>query len=180
MQAFTIKEFKPTILFLIKFVGLYIISNLIYGWYVTSWYPRPDPMTHWVADHCVAILRSFGWPVLLQDSLAKPTTLILNEGKSILAIYEGCNGINTVIVFLSFLLAFGPYQKKMGWFILVGLMAIHIANLFRIVLLFMVSSYLPDYMYFTHKYLFTAFIYLVVFLLWVWWVVKLSPVKRDE
>jgi exosortase family protein XrtF len=175
MAAFSFQEFKPTILFLVKFLGLYVIGNLVYGWFVTAWYPSPDPVTHWVSMHSTAIVRMLGYTATWQDSVARPTTLILNEGKTILSVYEGCNGLNTVVVFLSFLLAFGPYVKKMVWFIPLGLLVIHVANLIRIVLLFLVAIYMPHHMYFTHKYLFTAFIYLFVFLLWVWWVAKLTP-----
>jgi exosortase/archaeosortase family protein len=69
----------------------------------------------------------------------------------------------------------------MIWFVPLGLAVIHVANLGRIVLLFLVSLYEPEYLYFTHKYLFTAFIYLFVFLLWILWVMKIAkPKPKDE
>ncbi len=79
-----------------------------------------------------------------------------------------------MIIYLSFLLAFGPYTKNMAWFAPAGVLAIHIANLARIVLLFWVTLYHPHYLYFLHKYLFTAIIYVAVFVLWIIWVSKFS------
>jgi len=176
-----IKEFKPTIFFLLKFFGLYLIGNLLYGWYVTSWYPQPDPLTQWVTSQSAMVLDLFGYDTSVHDYPGKPTTYIAWNGKGIVSVYEGCNGLNVVIVFLAFLFAFGPYKKALAWFTPLGLLIIHVANLGRIVLLFLVSIHMPDVLYFTHKYLFTAFIYLFVFLLWIWWVVKLAkPVNNEQ
>ncbi|HMP98621.1 MAG TPA: exosortase family protein XrtF [Cyclobacteriaceae bacterium] len=175
-----LQEFKPTILFLIKFFGIYIIGNLLYGWYVTAWHPAPDPLTNWVTEQSAAGLRVFGYDAVAYEHHARPTTYITLNEKAVVAVYEGCNGLNVVVVFLAFLLAFGPYTRKLAWFIPLGLLVIHISNLLRIMLLFMVSLHMPNFLYFTHKYLFTAFIYLFVFLLWIWWVVRLAKPKQSN
>ena len=180
MTSFSFKEFKPTIFFLVKFLGIYLITNLLYGCYVTAWHPRPDPVTSWVSNQSAAILRVAGYDSQSIDNTKKPTTIILNGDTSVLSVYEGCNGINSAIVFLAFLLAFGPYNKTLFWFAPLGILLVHIANLLRIVLLFFVAIYLPHYLYFSHKYLFTAFIYLVVFAMWIGWVVKLSKASNEK
>jgi exosortase family protein XrtF len=172
-----IKEFRPTILFLIKFFGIYLVGNLLYGMYVTDWHPRPDMMTTWVTHQSSDILNWFGWETEAYEHGTKPTTYIATKDKALVSVYEGCNGLNVVVVFLAFLLAFGPYTKKLFWFIPLGLAVIHLSNLARIVLLAMVSVHMPNFLYFTHKYLFTAFIYLFVFMLWIWWVMKLAKPK---
>lgn len=174
----TLSEFKPTIFFLVRFLGIYVISNLLYGWFVTAWYPSPDPMTSWVTEQCTSVLNVMGWEVHSFDHATKPTTYIATSVKNIVGVYEGCNGLNVAIVFLSFVLAFGPYSKTMAWFIPLGLLVIHLSNLTRIVLLAVVSRHIPDFLYFTHKYLFTAFIYLFVFLLWIWWVTRLANLSE--
>jgi len=168
------KEFKPTILFLVKFFGIYLIGNLLYGAWITHWDPSPDPATHLVTSQSTAIVKLFGYDASVQDYSNKPTTSIQFDNQGVISVYEGCNGLNVGIVFLAFVFAFGPYIKSLVWFVPLGLLIIHIANLARIVLLFFVSLYEPRYLYFTHKYLFTAFIYLFVFLLWLWWVMKLA------
>jgi len=174
MNGFSFQEFKPTIFFLVKFLGIYLVVNLLYGWYVTAWYPNPDPVTSWVSDQSAVILRAVGYEASSINHERKPTTLILNDKDAILSVYEGCNGINSGIVFLAFLFAFGTYRKALLWFAPLGILMIHLSNLARIILLFIVSIYLPDHLYFAHKYLFTAWIYLVVFALWIVWVKKFS------
>jgi exosortase family protein XrtF len=174
---FNIKEFIPTILFLAKFVGIYLVGSFLYGVYVTAYEPTPDPATRWVTRQTALVLTSCGWPAKTEDSTKKPITNISFKGKNILAVYEGCNGINVMIIFVAFLFAFGPVNNSLFWFIPLGLIIIHLVNLARITLLFWVSIYKTDYMYFMHKYFFTAIIYVVVFAMWVYWVRKFSVYK---
>mgnify|MGYP002777385489 CR=1 FL=1 len=174
-----LKEFKPTIFFLVKFLAFYLIGSLLYGWYISSWHPNVDPITSEVADQTSILLNVLNWETSVFDHYRRPTSNLVLNDKAILAIYEGCNGVNVTIVFVGFLLAFGQINKRLYWFIPVGLLAIHAGNLLRIVLLFFVSTKLPDFMYFAHKYLFTAFIYLIVFVLWIWWVRTIpKPVRQ--
>jgi exosortase family protein XrtF len=172
LKTFSLTEFKPTIFFLLKFIGIYVVVNLLYGVYVTAYVPGPDPVTSQVAAQTSFTLQILGWPTTTKDNAKKTTTELIFESKSILAIYEGCNGVNVMIIFVAFLIAFGPISKTLWWFIPLGLAILHVMNLLRIALLFWVALYLPDFMYFTHKYLFTAILYVVVFLLWVVWVKK--------
>jgi exosortase family protein XrtF len=176
----SIKEFKPTILFLLKFVGIYIVGNLVYGFFVTAYEPRPDPVTHIVAFQTGLVLQSCGFPVGVTDGNAKPTTDITYLGSTRLAVYEGCNGINVMIIFVAFLIAFGPISKPLWWFIPLGIAVVHAANLARISLLFLVAEYMPKAMYFTHKYFFTAILYVVIFLMWVWWVRRSTRLKTSH
>lgn len=179
MKNFSFKEFKPTIFFLGRFLGMYLIGNLLYGLFVTSFSPKPDPVTRWVSEQTRFVLTSCGWPVDVRDHHGKATSLIVFENHSVLAVYEGCNGLNTIIIFISFLVAFGPLNGKLLWFIPLGLVIVHAANLLRITLLFFVAQFRPDFMYFIHKYVFTAFLYVVIFMLWIWWVKKFAIQKNE-
>lgn len=174
MMFRNIKEFKPTILFLLKFVGLYLAGNILYGIYVSSYNPEVDPATHHVSVQSAHILSACGLPVQHADYAHHPSTLILENGKTMLSIYEGCNGINTMVIFVSFLIAFGPLRKSLLWFIPLGLLIIHIVNLLRIIFLFFVARHLPQFMYFTHKYVFTGILFAVIFALWFWWIRKFA------
>jgi exosortase family protein XrtF len=178
IKDLSIKEFKPTILFLSKFVLIYLIGNLLYGWYVTSFNPRPDSATKIVSEHTATALQPMlvyrPWVV---ESPKKPTTILIYGGKSIVSVYEGCNGINIMIIFVAFIIAFGPFGYKMLWYIPLGIFIIHIFNIVRIAALFLITLEKPNWLYFTHKYLFTAFIYGIVFLLWIIWL-RLTSAKQ--
>lgn len=177
MAAISISEFKPTIIFLLKFIGLYFSLSLLYGFYVEAYEPKPDPATVWVTNQTADVLGLLGWKTETYSYPNKPTTSIQYQGKGMVSVYEGCNGINVIIIFLSFLFAFGPVNNRMAWAVSAGMVIIHIANLGRIAGLFFVVHYLPGAVYFSHKYLFTAFIYAVVFALWMVWL-RINYAKR--
>ena len=178
MKALSLKEFKPTILFLVKFVGIYLAANLLYGIYVTAYLPGPDPITSIISQQTATALGVCGWPSTTKDDEKKPTTQLIHEDRSVLAIYEGCNGINIMIIFVAFLVAFGPIGKRLLIFALAGILIIHLMNLVRISVLFFVVLYMPHFTYFMHKYFFTAILFVIVFVLWIIWVKRFSHLKE--
>jgi len=180
MKSLPLKEFKPTILFLLKFVGIYLVANVLYGIYVTAYSPGPDPITRIVSQQTAIALGVCGWPSTTKDDERKPTTQLIYNGRSVLAIYEGCNGINIMIIFVAFLVAFGPINKRLWIFTLAGILIIHLMNLVRISVLFWVVLYLPDFTYFMHKYFFTAILFVIVFVLWIVWVRRFSHLKEIQ
>ena len=167
------KEFKPTILFLVKFIGFYLLTNFLYGLYVESYAPLADPVTHWVTNQTSSFLNVLGQNTGTSAEEGGKNVLIMSGEQEILAVYEGCNGINVFIVFMAFVVSFGNPGKKALWFVPLGILIIHLSNLARIVLLYFVHEHLPGLMYFTHKYLFTSVIYLMVFILWYVWITKI-------
>lgn len=175
-----IQEFKPVILFLLKFIFIYVVGNIAYGLWVSSYEPAPDPFTQSVTEQTSWLLDVAGWKTIVRENSQAPTSTLYYQTNAIISVYEGCNGLNTMIIFLAFLVSFGPIRKEMIWFIIVGFLIIHVANLLRVGLLFQVALYFPDSLYFVHKYLFTAFIYGVVFVLWIVWVKRAVKFKNGE
>ena len=169
----TWKENIPALKFLGIFLGVYLVGNLLYGFYVEWHYPTVDPVTHWVANQTAMLLRFFsGSEVSTFSTNVKPTVSLIENNKSILRVYEGCNGLNVMIVFVAFIMAFGGVNKQGTLFSVIGFAIIHLSNLGRVVLLFVVAKNYQSYFYFVHKYLFTAILYVIVFALWWLWVAK--------
>jgi exosortase family protein XrtF len=177
---FSWKEFRPTILFLFRFIGLYFVANLLYGLYVTSYEPYPDPVTKSVTRQTAWVIGIFSQQPLVVDHQAKPTTTLLSDNKSVVSVYEGCNGVNIVIMFLAFLFSFGPYRRALLWYALGGVFIIHLFNIGRIAGLYSITLYTPALTYFVHKYIFTVFIYLVVVALWLSWIQKFANQKHKQ
>jgi len=172
-----LREFKPTIFFLIRFVLIYLVGNITYGFYISKFLPKADPATHSISVLSTDILALCGEPVRYWAHAEHPATSIVKNDKPVLSVYEGCNGVNTLIVFASFLLALGPYGRSMAWFLPLGLGTIYLANVGRILVLYAVALYQPHALYFIHKYLLTAVLFGIIFLLWIWWVKKIAIKK---
>ena len=83
------KEFKPTILFLAKFLGFYLIANLIYGAYVTAYVPGADPVTIAVTNQSAQLLSWFGWPSAVAVNPEMANVPIIYNQRTIVWVYEG-------------------------------------------------------------------------------------------
>jgi exosortase family protein XrtF len=164
------KDNKRAVLFLLKFVGLYVVLNTIYGFVIESYKPEVDPITYMVSVHTKYLLSLFHENIQVVLSNFKPTTALKYNGITIIAVFEGCNSINVMIVFIVFIISYSGSIKSMIKFIPLGLVIIYMMNLLRVTVLFWVAYYFPNKLYFFHKYLFTAIIYLVVFGLWYEWI----------
>ena len=169
-----LKEFRPSIYFLLKFLGVYFLGNVAYGLFVESFSSGPDFITVHVARQVSSLLNITGESVTVTASHLRPIALLIHDQKSVLNVYEGCNGINVMVVFVAFLIAYGGRWKNIVWFLPLGIVTIHLFNLLRIFGLYVVALNYQEYFYYIHKYIFTAFIYFIVFVLWIIWIFKLN------
>lgn len=174
-----LNEFKPALRFLLIFLSVYFVLNLLYGLWIESLGSKPDFATQWVSRQSAKLMDAFGYAAQATPNPDGPTVLMVSGDRIILNVFEGCNGLNVVIVFLAFILAFGGSAKKMIWYIPMGLLAIHAFNLGRIMLLYFLSFTGSNYFHYFHKYLFTAILYGAVFFLWWLWII-LNHGKRTH
>ncbi|MEJ0030753.1 MAG: exosortase family protein XrtF [Bacteroidota bacterium] len=171
------KDQKAILFFLLKFVGLYVVLNTVYGLWISSYAPLPDPITKVVTHQSVACISITEKNISIGSVATSPNVPILKDGRAVVNVYEGCNGLNVMFVFLSFVIAYTGTLWKTAWFCVVGLVLIYIFNLFRVSLLYFIAEYYPNNLYFFHKYLFTGVLYGIVFVLWYFWVRKVWPTK---
>lgn len=171
-------EFKPAINFLLRFCLTFGALSLIYGFWVKSYGASPDPVTRMVASHIQGILKLFSPDVTTSPRVGDPSVDVFINGTYSISVFEGCNGVAIVNLFFSFLVGFWGNAKKLAIYTIVGILVIHLANLARLVLLARFALTNSQLFHFTHKYLFTLSIYVIVFILWYFWVVKINPVKR--
>jgi len=165
-----LKEFKPAFFFLFKFLGIYLVGNILYGFYVESYGDKPDAATMSVTAQTGEVLRWCGESITLREHPGRPTVSLEESGHRVVSVYEGCNGVNVMIVFLAFMIAFGGPLKSLVGFSIVGLLIIHLANIGRIFLLYFTAQLYRQYFYYMHKYFFTAILYVIVLALWAVWV----------
>jgi len=173
-----LKEFKPALVFLGTFLALYFAGNILYGVYIEFNGQKADAITHLVTEQSSWFLNLFGYDTRPEEVAGVPKVALKEGSDVILLIYEGCNGINVMIVFIAFLIAFGGPVKSLFVFLPAGLVAIHIFNLLRIALLFDLAFDHSTRFYYYHKYFFTATLYLVVLALWAVWVIWFNGTRN--
>lgn len=172
-----IKQYKDSLLFIVKFVGLYLVLNTAYGFFVEYYETRPDPITSMVTNHVAIGLSLFHDHIDTVPDLREPNIHLQLNRENVVSVFEGCNSINVMIVFISFLIAFKGSVQATVIFACLGLIAVYIINLIRVGLLFEVAYYYPQHLYFFHKYLFTGIIYLIVFAIWYVWIQRVRSEK---
>ncbi len=172
-----LKDFKYSFLFLGKFLAVYFCCNILYGIFIDSYINQPDPITYWVTAQTSSVQNAFGVESSIEINEGKKSISMKDKGDGVINVFEGCNGVNVMIVFIAFLIAFGGSLKRMIWFLPLGLLIIHAFNLLRIILLYVAAQQNTRYFYYIHKYFFTAALYLVVIVLWIVWVNMLSEKK---
>lgn len=171
------KEFLPAFKFVGIFLGLYLVLNFAYAFWIETVRPAPDRATILVTHHTAKLLALFGEDTGIKINDTQPTVSLLKSNSIVVNVFEGCNSINVMIVFIAFLMAFGGSTGNLLWFAPLGLSIIYFFNVLRVALLYYVSAYWQQYFYYIHKYAFTAFIYSVVFTLWWIWIEKVSGVS---
>ena len=123
------------------------------------------PFTSVLADISAWIIHFFD-----PDTVAYGKHIQSADGKFVIAIERGCNGIEAVIILVSAILAFpAPWRHKVIGLVL-GFVAIQALNLVRIVSLFFLALWSREWFDVFHIYLWQALIVLdalIVFLIWL-------------
>jgi exosortase H (IPTLxxWG-CTERM-specific) len=120
------------------------------------------PFTAKIARVSGAILNALGEPVAVEG------TEIRSEAFAV-QIENGCNGLETVLLFGSAVLAFpAPWKRRLAG-LLLGFAAIELFNLVRVVTLFWIGGHRPALFSASHTILWQSLVVLfgvVTFLLW--------------
>lgn len=168
-----LKQYKPFLLFILKFGLAYLVLTLVYERYLAIYENQGnqiDSITQAVASQTQAVLTGFGKKATTHIELESASIQLLYKNKHVASIIEGCNGISVIILFITFVFAFTGKTKQTLLFIFFGSVFIYVLNLLRIAILTVALYHYPEYENIMHRVLFPAFIYGVIFILWIVWV----------
>lgn len=168
------QQFKVPILFIARFLAVFVCGSLAYGAYIQSLGNEPDVFSWFIGNNLKSIFQE---DITLRQIEGYPAIELLYKGNSLISLFEGCNGMAVIILFFSFIIAYRGRWMDAAWFSVAGIVIIHLANLLRLSLLLFISAYNNDWFHFMHKYFFSLVIYLVVFALWAVWIVYIAPKK---
>lgn len=160
---------------LLRLLFLYLGWFLIYN----IWLHPQETLDLIVIDNSIllskATLELFGYNVYTGGD-----RLIGIDGSGGLWIGDSCNGITLFAVFTGFILAFPGSQKSKLWFVPAGIVAIHLLNVTRIIILAILDLYSRAWTEFNHTYTFNILIYGFIFLLWLFWINRYSDLQTKK
>jgi exosortase family protein XrtF len=172
-----LKENKIFLQFLAKFLITYVVFTLVYNFYLSGFDKQKfaiDDITTFVAKKVEVGLQLFDNKAIVEKLSTETSYKVVFKDKYLTRIIEGCNAVNVLILFVSFVFAFSSTLKKTLLFTLFGVVLIFILNILRIVFINIISFYFTNSHTFIHDILFPVMIYGIVFALWYYWVVKFS------
>lgn len=165
----------PIVKFLVKFCGLLFIWQVIYTFFLEPTRVLDSFLTKKIAQLSIYILSN--WYSIYSKVDAFGLQRLFVEDRWSLRITHSCNGLILMVLFAVFLICFsGDWLLKLITSV-VGVFAIYLINVFRVVSLVLVQIYAPEYLNFSHHWLFTAIVYGFVFSMWLLWINKLSKIK---
>ncbi len=159
---------KLLLSFILKAIALYLLWYFIYDYLLL----RNGFMDKFLIQHLVKstafVLGLFGYAVYIYADA------VGIDGTHGVLIGAPCNGMELFALFAGFIIIFpGKFKYKL-FFIPLGILAIHLLNIIRLVALAMVVLYKPESLEFNHKYTFTVFVYAFIFIFWMIWVNKFA------
>ena len=150
--------------FLLVFAGLLALA---FGLELTPWAQAwlVTPWTDGVARVCGALVRMF-------DSSITTTGNVIATTRSAfaVAIEAGCNGVEATLVLAAAMLAFPATWRHRLAGIVVGVVAVQLLNVVRVVSLFYLGQWNQQVFEWAHLYVWQALIMLDVLIVWVIWV----------
>ena len=173
---------------IIYFVIILVLSHFFWKFFVVGDEVEVDsfvtlfgidisrPFT-WLAQHIAhvvtASLNFLGFDVALE-----PNNIVRHEnGRAIRVVYS-CTGIKQAYIFCCIIAFYrGPWLKKL-WYIPLGLVIIHLFNIFRIASIAGFIKNYPASFDFLHEHLFKYMFYGIIFLMWVFWEEKIVLKKQ--
>ncbi len=160
------KTYRPTIIFIFKFLLIYLLLVVLYNMYLRQYAGDTDPVTRWVGQVVTKIYHYLGLQVQTVPIGHEPGLKLLINGQYVARIIEGCTAASVIILFGAFVISFGQSLKKSLVFAVVGSLLIFGFNLLRIVFLGYLLFAWPQYQELAHRVIFPAIIY--GFVVWLW------------
>lgn len=164
--------------FLVLASVLYLSLYLLYQFVVKKYTWYDQKFIGQIIQGADFVLEKLGYTTfkVLQD---RDMQVIGIDGSNGVWVGSNCNAITLFSLFAIFIIAYPGQHKHKWWFILSGIIAIHLLNILRVVGLALLSLKAPEYLDFNHTYTFTFLIYGFIFSLWMLWINRFAHADKN-
>jgi exosortase H (IPTLxxWG-CTERM-specific) len=133
------------------------------------------PFTALLANLSAGLVQIFDSSVIAYDNI------IQNQHSGFgVAILPGCNAVEACIILIAGILAFpAPWRLRLVG-VGVGVLAVQLLNLVRIISLFYIGQWNATAFEIAHTYLWQVLIMLDVLVIWLMWISYVGRVKREQ
>lgn len=124
---------------------------------------------HVIVPFTAAIARVSGATLALMGQDVTMDGTVIRSPRFAVNIENGCNGVETMLIFLAAVLAFPARWSSRLTGLVLGIVAIQLVNLVRVVALFLTGAYLPSLFDSSHTVIWQSIVILAGVLLWIYW-----------
>jgi len=168
---------KPVKAFLLKATVLFVVWKAVYLLLLLPGRVLDKPLTFLIGKGTAASLNVIRrpdeysavpttQPNFPEDDALVPVMAIRSGRQTVLSIADRCNGLELLVLYAGLILCLPAARKRQGVYILGGVLLIEILNVIRCVGLALIFLHRPQYLDFSHHYLFTFVVYAFIFGLW--------------
>ena len=130
-----------------------------------------DPYTTFVAHEACLALNLLGEGASVHGQT-------LSSPRFTVSIFNGCNGLEAILIFVSGVLAFPATWRRRLVGVLAGFVAIQAFNIVRIVALFYTGVFRPDWFSAAHVFVWQSLVIIFAVVLWLVWL-RPDALKRE-
>jgi exosortase/archaeosortase family protein len=178
----------PVKLFLLKAVILFVVWKALYVFVLKPDRILDKPLTNAVGEATAATLNGFGYshaymavsgihpkgnPTTGEAVVWEPVMNIWLQNDRVLSIADACNGLELMILYAGLILCLPSLPLRKTGYILWGMLMIQVLNVIRCMGLVLLYRHQPQYLDFSHHYLFSFLVYAFIF--WLWYLFSKEP-----
>jgi exosortase/archaeosortase family protein len=175
---------KPVKEFLLKAAILFVAWKAVYLLFLLPGRVLDKPLTHLIGKGTAATLALFNpagdynaistmHPKGLGNEGAEPVMAIRSGQTGLLDIADVCNGLELLVLYGGLILCLPASRRRKLTYIIGGIIGIEILNVLRCAGLVLVYLHKPEWLDFSHHYLFTFVVYAFIF--WLWYLFSRNP-----
>ncbi|NOX85503.1 MAG: exosortase/archaeosortase family protein [Chlorobi bacterium] len=128
--------------------------------------------------HQVAVPSAWFVKHIIGYDIKTLETTLYFPNNGYIAVEGSCSGLKQFYQWIVLMLLFpGPWKHKL-WYIPMGLIVIHLTNIFRIIVLSVVVMHWPQQWDFIHLWIMRPFFYVIIFIMWMFWEEKFRLPKK--
>ena len=172
MQRFVTRN-RSVLVFLAKMTAVYAAWYVLYDLWLLPAGRLDAAVAHHAASLAGGLLDGFGLGPAVEGRVIR-----LPSGSGVW-VADACTGLTVVGLFAGFVLAYPGRWRHRAWFLPLGVLAVHLANVVRIAFLAWFRDMQPGLFDPVHQWGGTPFFYAVVFALWMAWV-RIGPSPAGE
>ena len=175
---------KPVKAFLLKAITVFVVWKAVYLLFLLPGRVLDKPLTTAVGKATAATLAFFnpaadynaalGIHSIIAGREGTEEVMMIRSGDTVLLnIADACNGLEVLALYAGLILCLPSSPKRKLAYILGGMAGIEVLNVIRCAGLVLVYIHEPEYLNFSHHYLFTLVVYAFIF--WLWYLYSRNP-----